>query len=120
MTIMSNKYSLTVRKGPRKYYSLVREDLESDDTYFLTVNPELARSQVEYKEMLTRHSLRNYTFAPVYQSLKEGHQVDVYRSTYTIGEHAQISWLDSEMTWIIASQHASVFVRNLEDLQLYK
>jgi len=52
--------------------------------------------------------------------LNKGNSIEVIRSKYTIGEHAQISWLAGEDVWVIASQHASIFVRSKEDLKIYE
>lgn len=113
------KYSLVARKGPRKYYTLRLEDLQDDDVYFSIFDASLASTEEERKEIIRAHVLRNYALAPVFNSISEGKRVEVFRSTFTIGEHAQISWMDSEMTWVIANEHASMFVRDLTDIDTY-
>ena len=65
-------------------------------------------------------NLRNYTLAPAFKSLQNGNQIAVYKSIFTVGIHTQISWLASEEAWVVASQHASVFFRNKEELKLYE
>lgn len=64
-----NRHSLIARKGPRKYYSVKAVDLENDDSYFSHYDVSQAHTDAEYNEMVTNSALRNYTFAPVYQSL---------------------------------------------------
>jgi hypothetical protein len=113
------KYSVVARKGPRKYYTLRFEDLQDDDIYFSVFDASLASTEEEHKEIIRSHVLRNYALAPVFESISEGKRVEVFRSTFTIGEHAQISWMDSEMTWVIANEHASMFVRDLTDIDTY-
>lgn len=119
MILTINKFSCVARKGPRKYFTLKPEDLLNDEEYFTTYDTTLAQNEDEYNDMLHCQVLRNYTLAPVYASLSQGNTIEVFRSTYTIGEHAQISWLEEEMTWVIASQHASLFIRSLDDLEAY-
>jgi hypothetical protein len=120
MILQLNKHSLHARKGPRKYFSIKEEYLIEDEKYFEQNDVGNARDDGEYNEIVSNQALRNYTFAPVYRSLKSGNSVTLYRSILTAGEHAQISWIDSEMTWVIASQHASIFIRSLDDLKAYQ
>lgn len=119
MTLIINKHSLIARKGPRKYFTLRLSDLETDKDYFLHFDPNHATTQEEYDAMLASMAWRNYAFAPVFRSINDSSTVGVYHSTYTVGKHAQISWLDVEMTWVVASQHASLFIRSLDDLKAY-
>lgn len=91
-----------------------------DDEYFEQFDVSNAKDELEYDEIVKNQAIRNLIFAPVYQSLKLGHSVNLYISTFTAGEHVQISWIDSEMTWVIASQHASIFIRSLDDLKAYQ
>ena len=125
-----NKYSVVARKGPRKYYSLREKDLERDEEYFKKLNSifpsfskydtSSAKNEKDFNEMIRSQIFRNYSLSPVYQSFWEGNTVEVYRSTFTIGEHAQISYLATEKVWVIASKHASIFLRNAKDLEAYK
>ena len=80
----------------------------------------MAKTNEQYEEAIKLQNLRNYTFAPVYESLQGGNQVEVYKSIFTVGIHTQISWLATEETWVVASHHTSVFFRNEEDLKLYE
>jgi hypothetical protein len=101
----NKKYSLVASKGPRKYYSLRLEDLQDDDTYFAASDVSLTKAGNEGDELVRGHVFRNYALAPVYKSISEGNRVEVFRSTYTVGEDAHISWMDSEMTWIISNEN---------------
>lgn len=67
--LIINRHSLIARKGPRKYYSLKASDIEDDDSYFVHYDVNKAATDEEYNEMVANSALRNYTFAPVYQSL---------------------------------------------------
>ena len=114
-----NKSTIVARKGQHKYYSILAESLEDDETYFANQDIENIKDQAEYEEAVKQQGLRNYTLGPVFNSFANDKTVEMYRSTYVIGEHAQISWLDSESVWVFASKHSSVFAENTEDLKAY-
>ena len=111
---------MVARKGPRKFASLKYEDLEIDQEYFKHFDTSFAQNEIEYNEIIKNQVFRNYALSPAFQAISEGKIVEVFRSTYTIGEHAQISWLDTEKTWVFANKHASIFIRDLNDLKAYK
>lgn len=119
MILILNKYSKIARKGPRKYYSLHREDFLLDEKYFEQHDTSYAQDKGEFKASLKNQTFRNYSLSPVFQSLSEGNSVEVYRSTLTVGESAHISWLEEEKIWVVANQNASVFFRTLKDLDKY-
>ena len=110
---------MVARKGQQKYYSIRAEDLEEDKEYFMKQDIENIKDQNEYEEVVKNQGLRNYTLGPVFNSFANDGTVEVYKSTYVIGEHAQISWIDSEGVWVFASRHASIFAKELEDLKAY-
>lgn len=108
MILRINKYSIIARKGPRRYYDLQAQDFLTDEQYFTQSGS--GAEQI----------FRNYSLAPVYQAIQEGTKVEIYRSTRTVGEQAQISWLGDEKIWVIANKNTSVFAKTLKDLDKYK
>jgi hypothetical protein len=117
--LIPNKYTCVARKGQFKFYHIHEIDLQKDEQYFAAYNADNAATDEEYDEILKNQSLRNYTLAPVYNAFKDGYSVEIVKTTYVEGVHAQISWLENEDTWVIASKHASVFAKTLEDLTCY-
>lgn len=107
------------RKGPRKFYVINEEDLDIDANYFKHNNPNYVKNQYRYEELIYNQSLRNYTLSPVFKAIEWDKLIDVFASTYVIGEHAQISWIDSENIWVFASRHSSIFLRSIEDMNVY-
>lgn len=114
------KYSVIARKGPRKYYNIRFEDLTDDQTYFTTYDPNFAQSHEAFNQLVKDQNVRNYTFQPVFNSLENQNVIEVYKTTFTVGQNVQISYLAGESSWIIASQHATVFARSKEDLASYE
>lgn len=119
ITLSLNKATVVARKGPRKYYVISEQDIQEDAKYFKRNFSNRGKSKAKQEEINCNQSLRNYTFSPVFNSIRKGNCVDVYSSTYVIGEHAQISWLDSEKIWVFASRHSSIYLRSSEELRTY-
>lgn len=120
MISILNKNTFIARKGPRKYFAIKPEYLKDDKVFLAEFDPSQAHDDRQFHQLTMDLAIRNYIFSPVYKSLNAGNEVEVYKSTFTIGEHAQISWFDSEMLWVVASQHATIFMRNSDDLEAYK
>ena len=74
------KYSVVARKGPRRYYSLRSEDLESDQDYYKLFDVPQPGGEVEYEEIYKGSVFRNYSLALVHQALAQGKKIEVYRS----------------------------------------
>ncbi|CAI2365322.1 unnamed protein product [Moneuplotes crassus] len=110
------KETICARKGLMKFYDL-KVEYCLDDTRFLNIS---TKKNIKSKEAMTIESnLRNYIFAKAIDELNKDAYIEVIKSLKINGENAQISWVQQESAWCIASKNVGILANRVEDLKRY-
>ena len=107
------------RKGLMKFYEMKQEYIVTDkdfSTYLAKSEPKTRGERIDKQE---ESNLRNYIFAPVIQALGKGHCIEVLKTLKANGKNAQVSWVESEGLWCIASKNVGILAKNYQDLGNY-
>lgn len=111
-----HKGTVCARKGLMKFYDLKPEYLV-DDADFRAI---LAKKGVKAPEaQKVESNLRNYIFAKPISELNKEACIEVVKSLKINGENAQISWVQQESVWCIASKNVGILANKVDDLKKY-
>jgi len=113
------KDTIVGRKGLMKFYDLQPEYMLDDET-FRSEHNFLTRNSKRASEDHMNANIRNYIMGNVVSSLDQGAYIEVVKTLKVNGENAQVSWVDSEGIWCIASKNVGILAKSSDDLKKYK
>jgi len=93
-----------------KFFDLRLSFISKEERNFLDIKK---HGNVLYQE-------KNYILAPCLKAIKEGDQVQVFKTLKANGENVQISYNQLIKSWVISSKNVALIARNEKDLEIYK
>jgi len=102
------------RRGFEKFFDLMYEYIQ----YNLNEIKDLDNFGI--KESDEHYELCDIIFSKVRKAIQNKKKICVYKMVKANGENAQIAWINSLNTWLIASKNVSLLARDEKDLDEYK